>query len=198
MPWRNTADDRSCISIKRISGVEIYLVRHTTPDVEAGICYGQADVPLKNTFNTELTGVLQTLPTNIDVIFSSPLSRCSLLAEQIRVKNNARLIFDNRLMEMNFGEWELLPWNSIAPEQLKRWMDNYVDTTVPAGESYQALYNRSIFFLNDLREHRYKSAIVVTHHGVLKSIHAHLHNLSLSTAMSIQFPYGSVTHELIN
>ena len=33
----------------------IYLMRHTAVDVPQGVCYGQTDVPLKPTFETEAT-----------------------------------------------------------------------------------------------------------------------------------------------
>ena len=36
--------------------MEIYLVRHTTPDVAKGICYGQADIDVTATFLAEAAG----------------------------------------------------------------------------------------------------------------------------------------------
>ena len=33
--------------------MEVILIRHTTPDVPTGTCYGQSDVPLKETFEEE-------------------------------------------------------------------------------------------------------------------------------------------------
>ena len=33
--------------------MEVILIRHTSPDVPAGTCYGQADVPLKASFEKE-------------------------------------------------------------------------------------------------------------------------------------------------
>ena len=37
--------------------MNIYLVRHTAVDVPRGICYGQSDVPLKETFVHEAADV---------------------------------------------------------------------------------------------------------------------------------------------
>jgi len=34
--------------------MEIYLIRHTTPDVAKGICYGQTDLDVANTFEEEV------------------------------------------------------------------------------------------------------------------------------------------------
>lgn len=177
--------------------MEIYLIRHTTPDIAAGICYGQADVPLLESFHTEAATVLTQLPGHIDVIFTSPLSRCASLARQIQYDRDVPIIIDKRLMEMNFGEWELMPWNSIDRASLKRWMDDYVNVAAPEGESYHDLFERSISFMNDLKQKNYQSVAITTHHGILKSLHAHFHNRSLYEAMSMQFHYGSVTREIL-
>ena len=33
--------------------MDVYLVRHTTPDVLSGVCYGQADLGLAPSFDAE-------------------------------------------------------------------------------------------------------------------------------------------------
>ncbi len=177
--------------------MEIYLVRHTTPNIAPGICYGQADVPLTESFRAEAANVLAQLPREIDVIFSSPLSRCVSLARQMRVRDDIPIVIDKRLIEINFGEWELMPWNSIDHASLKQWMDDYVTLAAPRGESYRALFERCVSFMSDLKKTSYQSVVITTHHGVLKSIHAHLHNVSLYDAMALQFPYGSVTRKTL-
>ena len=53
--------------------MEIYLIRHTTPDVAKGICYGQTDLALTATFPEEAEHVLKQLPPDLDVVYSSPL-----------------------------------------------------------------------------------------------------------------------------
>lgn len=173
--------------------MEIYLIRHTAPEIEKGICYGQADIPLKETFQEEATVVLQGIHTPIEKVFTSPSSRCSQLAGLIRDKFQIPMILDTRLQELNFGEWELKPWDAIDPLQLKHWMDDYVTTPATGGESYHDLFRRVQQFWNEITEGPYNSVAVVTHHGVIKSIHAHLHKLRLTDAMSLNFSYGSVT-----
>ena len=37
--------------------MKVYIIRHTAPDVPQGTCYGQTDVPLKETFETEARAV---------------------------------------------------------------------------------------------------------------------------------------------
>ena len=42
--------------------MEIYLIRHTSVSVEAGICYGQSDVPVAESFAAEAAQVRAKLP----------------------------------------------------------------------------------------------------------------------------------------
>ena len=53
--------------------MKIYIVRHTAVGVN-GVCYGQTDVPLKETFESEAEVVKQKLQDlQFDAVFSSPL-----------------------------------------------------------------------------------------------------------------------------
>jgi len=60
------------------------------------------------------------------------------------------IILDKRLMEMNFGNWELQPWNDIPVEEIKPWMDNFVTVRVPNGESFEDLHERVGEFYSEL------------------------------------------------
>ncbi len=172
--------------------MEIYLIRHTEPEIEKGICYGQTDVPLKDTFKSEAEIVLQNFPDKIEVVYSSPLSRCLQLAEYVSSQLALPLVVDNRLKELNFGQWEMKKWVEIDSDSLQRWMDDYVNVQCIGGESYQELTTRVSSFLDDLRLQKMEQVAIVTHQGVMKAIHAKQQQLSLRKAMEIQFHYGSI------
>jgi len=173
--------------------MEIVLIRHTTPDVEKGLCYGQADVGVKTSFLQEANAILPLVPPDAAVIYTSPLSRCVRLAEHLGRALHLPVVRDERLKELNFGTWELQTWDSIDPAALKPWMDNYVEVACPGGESYRQLADRAIAFIDDLRRAPHIRVLVVTHHGVIKAMTAHLHHISLEEAMAMTFGYGSVT-----
>lgn len=173
--------------------MEICLIRHTTPHVEKGICYGQANVPLKETFLLEAKALYPLLPADAAIIYSSPLGRCAQLAQYIANRSGLRIVYDDRLRELNFGAWELQAWNAIDPRALQPWMDNYVDTPCPGGESYRTLAGRTTDFIRSLKKNPHQKVLVVTHHGVIKAMSAMLRNISLQEAMALSFGYGSVT-----
>ena len=94
--------------------IEIYLIRHTSVDVPAGYVYGQTDVPLKASFEEEAAKVKEGLDgSRFDKVFTSPLSRCVRLASFCGYPEAER---EERIKEINFGEWEMLPWDSISSE----------------------------------------------------------------------------------
>ena len=72
--------------------MEIYLVRHTTPNIAKGVCYGQANVDVTETFRNEVASTREILPADA-IGFSSPLIRCAKMADNIlgEYKTDGRL-----------------------------------------------------------------------------------------------------------
>ena len=96
-------------------------------------------------------------------------------------------------MEMDFGQWEMLPWNDIPMAELQPWMDDFYFSAPSGGESFEALNQRAVRFLANLQELPAESKIaVVTHSGCLRVFlmqwlaipHTHIFNLKL--------PYGAL------
>jgi alpha-ribazole phosphatase len=172
--------------------MEIYLIRHTTPRIEKGICYGQSDVPVANSFEGEWLAIKEKLPISIDAIYSSPLSRSVALASKLSIYYHLNIIYDVRLKELNFGEWELKSWNDIDPNSLQTWMDDYINVRCPDGESYLDLADRVRSFTTELLNHNFSKVIIVTHHGVMKAMHSVLMNVNLKASMECKFAFGEI------
>ncbi len=62
--------------------MDLYLIRHTRPQIEAGVCYGELDVPLPPTCDEDCAKVAARLPS-VEAVWTSPLTRCRTLAEAI-------------------------------------------------------------------------------------------------------------------
>ena len=171
--------------------MEVYLIRHTTPQIEKGICYGQSDIPLVETFNTDAQKILQLLTYKVDAVFSSTLSRCVKLAELI--KSNQKFTQDKRLLEMNFGDWEMKKWDTINQEVLNEWMKDFVNVRVPNGENFIDLNNRVNEFIDELIKTDYKKVAIVTHAGVIRSVLCQILEIPLRNAFKIPIDYGGIT-----
>ncbi len=168
----------------------IYLIRHTRPDVAAGICYGQSDVPLAESFDDELARLGEKLifPANA-VVMSSPLQRCLQLATSIF--DESQILVDDRLLEMYFGDWEMQAWDDLDPIELADWGNNFVYTSSPNGESLEYMSRRVMEFWNSL-DHLHQDYVLFTHSGVIRVVLAHLLESPLGKAFTLEVRYGDV------
>jgi len=167
----------------------IHLIRHTTPQVESGICYGQTDLELASSFEQEKQDVLSKLKNRYDAIFTSPLKRCSQLADYLPGQHR---ISDPRLLEYNFGEWELLPWSEFKSEAAQSWMTNFVDQAAPNGDSMRVMQQRVNDFWQELIHLDYQNVAVVTHSGVQRLIHGYILETPMTHLFRLQLGYGAV------
>ncbi len=175
--------------------MEIYIIRHTTPDIEKGICYGQTNLDLVDTFHEEFKTIKQQIPNNTNnknyIIKSSPLKRCALLAKHL----NTKVLFDDRLKELDFGDWEMKRWNDISEETLNPWMEDFVNIRVPNGESYIDLASRVNGFFEDMIHSQDKqNLIIVTHAGPIRAFLASVLNIPLEKSFNIKIQYGDIFH----
>ncbi len=160
-----------------------------------GMCYGQSEVALAENYAQEIQQINTLLPKSFDAVYTSPLKRCTILAEQI---SNSLVIEDERLMEIYFGDWEGKLWNDLKGEDVTNWMNDFVRVQPPGGESLERLYDRVRSFLDDLRQQPYEQVVIVTHAGVLRCIWSHLIGVPLSNIFKIKVDYGQVDQFILH
>lgn len=157
--------------------MKITLVRHTSVDVPQGVCYGQSDVPLRATFVREAETVREKLKgLRFDAVYTSPLSRCVKLASYCGYDDAVR---DGRLMEMNFGEWEMQRWDEIKDPRLNEWFDDWFHVKATGGESSEEQQQRLRQFLEEIRTNDKENVLLFTHGGIM------IHMLLLSGAATL-------------
>lgn len=176
--------------------MELYLIRHTTPDIKAGICYGQSDIDVAAIFETEADTVLRKFNgRSPEVVYTSPSQRCLKLASTLAQAWECNSpTEDARLMELHFGEWEMKSWLEICPQALERWGTSYIHEAPPGGETFLDLHRRVQDFLADLHAYHVVSAAVVTHAGVIRAMLAEATGKPLSETFAFELSYGGVTH----
>jgi alpha-ribazole phosphatase len=181
----------------------IYLIRHTKPDIDKGICYGQSDIGVANSFEKEAKDTLQKLQAletsqNLSSvkIISSPLQRCFRLATFLRGEQPTPPIpTDDRLKEMNFGDWEMQAWSTIDEFVMNAWMRDYVNIRATNGENFREVVQRSVQAFTEYAEdtHSGTSVVIVAHSGVIRGILAHHLEMPLHKAFSLEIGYGSIS-----
>ena len=168
------------------------MIRHTSVDVPKGTCYGQTDVSLAPTFDEEAAAVKSILlPHHFDAVYCSPLSRCRRLADYC---GYGEAILDPRLMEMNFGEWEMRRFDEIVDPTLQRWYADFINTRVPGGESFLDQQARLQSFLDEIASSGLQRIAAFTHGGIIMQTMLLTGMATIDTVFSKQPPYGAVMH----
>ena len=148
--------------------MKITLIRHTRVAVETGICYGWSDVGVAPSFETEASRVKENISNEqFDIVYSSPLSRCRKLAAFCGFHEP---ILDDRLKELNFGEWEMKKWDDLTDPRLELWYKDWIHLPAGGGESY---------------------ACIFTHRGVIACSMVYAGICPIEESFSIEVDYGS-------
>ena len=158
--------------------MKFFFLRHTSLDVSQDVFYGQTDLDVSNSFEKELKKIkLKLQDENILLdklkVFSSPLKRCVKLANSL----TNQIILDERIMELNLGDWEMKPKQSIDSKLIKEWEDNMMTFKIPNGETNQDFLHRLKKFLDQILIMN-EDVFIVAHAGSINGM------LSLLTGQS--------------
>lgn len=148
----------------------------------AGTCYGATDLPLADDPSRYAAALAPLLPAHVP-LYASPLTRCRRLAERL----HPAPVFDARLREIDFGDWEMQPWNSLDRSLLDAWAADPARFVPPGGEGVATLRRRVAHFLAELPG----EAVLIVHAGVMKICAAEL--AGEEDWFSLRFDYGTVS-----
>ncbi|MBL8488688.1 MAG: alpha-ribazole phosphatase family protein [Rhodocyclaceae bacterium] len=164
--------------------MKIFLIRHPRPEVPDGTCYGRTDLGLAEDPVACADRLRGLVPAGLPV-WSSPLSRCLRLAEALHPAPR----IDPRLVEADFGAWEMSPWKAIGRQAIDGWAADPLHFAAHGGESVAELHARVAAFLGDLEA----DAVVVAHAGVMKVALGELLGLPPREWLGLQFGFGTAT-----
>lgn len=125
----------------------IYICRHGRTEANAsGLLLGRADPALDPSGVEQAAAIAAALPAGATV-YSSPLQRCLLTASAYADD----IIVDDRLIELDYGDLDLMPLAEVPAETWKQWR---ADTSFapPNGESLQQLFDRVSAFLDEISQ----------------------------------------------
>ena len=107
-------------------------------------------------------------------VWASPLRRCSEVAGQLALQTGAALRTDERLMEMDFGDWEGRAWEQIETEQpgaYQSWMTGWRHLAPPRGETLAVFEERVRSWLREqARCRELESSVLIGHAGVIRAL----------------------------
>ena len=155
--------------------MRLILLRHPRPLVAPGLCYGSTDLAVApDELERTLAQLAPSLPPGLP-LFSSPLQRCAGLAARLPC---ASLSFDARLVEIDFGAWEMRPWDDIPRAEIDAWAADVAAYRPGGGESVLQMAARVAAFYDELLRTKHNIALVVCHAGTMRLLAARHAGLS--------------------
>lgn len=151
--------------------MRLSLIRHPKPMVAPGICYGSTDVDADKEDVARLLPLLEQRCVGHALVFSSPLRRCMQLAEPLGERLGLSVNIDARLVEIDFGQWEMQPWDQIARSEIDAWAADVVNYPVGGAQSALVMAKRVCEFYTRLQVSQ-QDCIVISHAGTMRLLQA--------------------------
>ena len=154
----------------------IILVRHGESEYNAKrIVQGHIDTDLTPAGIVQARLAAEYLKKNyrIDKIYSSDLRRAYRTAVIISHVLELPVIKDDRIREMNFGQWEGRTYEHIFQtdyEAFRKWLQNPVACPLPSQEEISRFKNRLESFYQDILKEEVENILIVGHGGSIQGL----------------------------
>lgn len=163
----------------------LYITRHGETDwnVQNRMQgWGDSDLTESGVRNAEFLGE-RLEGVKFNTIYSSPSKRTRLTTDLIRGHKSTPIIYDEKLKEINMGEWEGKTKSYIEenyPDESDNFWNNPHLFTSDKGESFSDFQCRVLKSIDVIRkEHITGNVLIVTHSVVIKVILAYFKDIPL-------------------
>jgi alpha-ribazole phosphatase len=146
----------------------ILFVRHGETDANRKrLALGRADPPLTERGAEQAGALAARLGTErVHEVRSSPLRRARETAAPIAAALGLEVVVDERLIELDYGEWDTSSFADLPADELARWRSDPTFAP-PGGESLRAVTGRVADFCTELLEGPH--AVAVSHVSPIKA-----------------------------
>ena len=180
--------------------IKLILIRHPETDWNKQERYmGSADIPLNDKGKKQARAISGYFKNeNISVIYSSKLKRALETAKLIARPHNLKVKEDERLNEIDFGEWEGMTFGQIQkkyPKLAKKYLTDPfspLNTKIPQGESWIEFRNRVNKALKRILAREKGVIAIVSHGGVNRVIICELLKIPFSHIWQIKQGNGAI------
>jgi broad specificity phosphatase PhoE len=158
----------------------LYLVRHGQTDFNKdhrlqGLLI---DEPLNEKGIEETKAMLESLPKDFEVIFSSPLKRVLASAQIISDFSGKPILIREEIRERDFGSLAGKTWDEIPDGRKIQATDRELeyDYRPYGGESAEDVKKRLSVFLDELKKSSYSKVLAVSSIGIIRMAYYSLKN----------------------
>lgn len=175
-----------------LSGIHIDLIRHG--EDEQNRLGGWSENHLTAQGIKQINSLSNMLDDEYDLIISSDLVRAKETSEIISSVLSKKIIFDDKLREINNGDLKNLGFDDFTKLYPNLYFSSLrMDECYPNGESPLEFYNRIKEALIDIvKKYKEKKILIVTHGGVITIIQCLINGWKYSNLLKITVPYGTL------
>lgn len=176
--------------------MNIHLFRHGQVAGPAAL-YGKTDVTLSDTGRLALSNATRDLPPP-DLIITSPLQRCHSFAQRKADELNCLLKVEPDFREMDFGQWDGVPYREHSPEwpAMGEFWKQPAAVTPPEGESLQRMQSRVASAWLATKANTEETIWIFAHGGTIRLVLAEVLGLDWKNPLlysTLQVDYASRT-----
>lgn len=158
--------------------MEIYLTRHGQTNLnKLKLMQGLTDEPLNETGIEQAKKARESISSvSFDAVFASPLNRAITTASIIGNVPKENVIVDDRIIEVDFGKYEMKKYSGLGLKMTLYWMLPEVFKCPETVEPISSMVKRSSDFLKELETRDYKKVLIVCHGGIIRALCGYLEN----------------------
>jgi len=163
--------------------MDLVLIRHPKTVVANGVCYGSTDVePDPERLASDAARIASALPPDARLV-CSPQQRAALLAAHFGEPEH-----DPRLVEMDFGAWEMRRWDDLPRAEIDGWATDMLGYRPPGGETLGEVAARTIDWWEG--QPRDRDIVAVAHGGPWRVLAAHMLGIPIEHSMRVEIEWG--------
>lgn len=156
--------------------MKIWLTRHgQTKYNKDRLMQGLTDEPLNEIGISQAESVRELLKdVKFDAVYASTLDRAIETASIISGVPKEKVIQDKRIIEVDFGKYELKSYFKLGFHMTAFWAWPEVISAPDTVEQVSSMVKRSGEFLKELEKKGYENVLVVCHGGIIRALCGYL------------------------
>jgi len=164
----------------KIKNMIIWLTRHGQTELNRQrLMQSYTDAPLNETGIAQAEmrrrDILTRFPgITFDAVYASPLQRAVTTGAIIGGVDETEVIRDARIVEANFGRYEMKKYYLMGMRMALFWVCPEVFPAPPTAETAASMIERAHGFLRELEQKDYENVLVSCHGGILRVLTGYL------------------------
>lgn len=152
--------------------MKIWITRHGQTEYnKMKLMQGRTDEPLNETGIAQAKAARERIgDVHFDAVYASPLDRAIVTGAIIGGVSRDEVIIDERIIETDFGKYELHKYSGLGPRMSLYWALPEVFHAPPTVETVASMVQRSREFLQELEQKDYENVLVSCHGGIIRAL----------------------------